>query len=78
MPDQSAQAADVVQQPNPELLRRFEAERDTAIRDRQKAEEKIREGEAMVRRAEEQRRAIQQETDRELCRQGLLPANLCP
>ena len=78
MPDQSAQAADVVQQPNPELLRRFEAERDAAREDQRRAEELRRQGEEKIRRAEEMRREAQQDSRRELCQMGLLSASECP
>lgn len=71
-------AGEVVQQPDPELLRRFEAERNAAAEDQRRAAEQIRRGEAMIRDAEQERRAAQRETDRKLCEMGALPPDACP
>lgn len=72
-----ADAGNVVQQPDPELLRRFEAERDAAIEGQKHAQEKIRAGEEKVRRANQELLEHQRETDRKLCEMGLLPESEC-
>ncbi|WP_413207492.1 hypothetical protein [Rhodospirillum sp. A1_3_36] len=75
---EGARAGDVVQKPNPELLKRFEDERDAAAVDRQKAEEKVRRGEEKVREAEQMRKDAHNEAVAELCRKNLLPLDTCP
>lgn len=73
-----AAAGNVTQQTNPELLRKFEAERDAAEADLLRAEELRREGEEQIRRGKEKQRKAHEEAVRELCRIGALPASECP
>jgi len=73
-----ATAGNVSQQPDPELLRKFEAERDAARADKVRAQEKQKEADAEIRRADEEQRRIEAETNAELCRLGALPASYCP
>jgi len=73
-----ATAGNVTQQPDPELLRKFEAERDGARADKVRAQEKQKHGEERIRRAQEKQRQTEQETNAELCRLGALPASYCP
>ena len=78
IPLQTATAANVKQQVDPELLKRFEAERDAARADRLAAEEKIKRAEENLRQLDQERREMQAETDRKLCEMGALPASYCP
>ena len=75
---QTATAANVKQQPDPELLKRLEAERDEARQDRLAAEEKIKRANEGLRQIERERKEMQAETDRKLCEMGALPAQYCP
>ena len=74
----SARAGDVTQQPDPDLLKRFEAEKEAAQADQRRAEDMRQQGEEKIKRGQDMQREAAEEADRELCRQGLLPANLCP
>ena len=71
-------AGNVTQQPNPELLRQFEAERDAAQADLDRAAALRKSGEEKIHRADEKQRKLEEETSRELCRLGVLPAAECP
>ena len=73
-----ATAGNVKQQPDPELLKRFEAERDAARAGQQRAQERIRVGEEKIRQADEMERQAHEEAVRELCKIGALPASECP
>jgi len=73
-----ASAGNVSTQPDPELLKRFEAERDAAQADLQRARNLREEGEAMIREADEADRKAHAEAVRELCALGALPASECP
>ena len=74
----SARAGDVTQQPDPELLKRFEAEKDAAQADRQRAEELRRQGEEKIQRGEAKQKQALDSLDAELCRMGALPPSECP
>ena len=74
---QIATAGNVVEKPDPELLKKFEAERDAARAGQQRAWERIKRGEEMIREAQEERRKMQAETDRKLCEMGALPPEFC-
>lgn len=78
IPFQTATAANVKQQPDPELLKRLEAERDKARADKQAAEEKIKRGQEKVRRAQQLEEEQTERIQRELCAQGMLPSHMCP
>lgn len=71
-------AGNVVTKPDPDLLRKFEAERDAAQADVQRAQELKKQGEEKIQRARERQKEVEKETDMELCRLGLLPASKCP
>lgn len=75
---QTATAGNVTQQPNPELLRRFEAERDAAQAVKQAAQEKQKRADEKIQRAETKKKQVLSELDAELCRIGALPASECP
>lgn len=75
---QSATAGNVVEKPDPELLKRFEAERDAAREGQQRARERIARGEEMIREAEQEMQEAHEEAVRELCAIGALPASDCP
>ena len=74
----TANAGNVSTSPDPELLKRFEAERDAAEADLRRAEELRKSGEAKVRQGEEMQQRALSELDAELCRMGALPASECP
>ena len=78
LPLQTVNAANVKQQPDPELLKRFEAEQEAARQDRQAAEDKIKEAEAGLRQVEQDREDMQADSNRKLCEMGALPASYCP
>jgi len=71
-------AGNISTQPDPELLQRFEAERDAADADLKRAAELRKSGEEKIRRAEEMQRQLEAESNAELCRLGVLPASQCP
>jgi len=73
-----AAAGNVSTSPDPELLKRFEAERDAAEADLQRAEALRKSGEAKIRRADEMERQAHEEAVSELCKIGALPASACP
>lgn len=73
-----ASAADISTSPDPELLKRFEAERDAAAADLRRAEELRKSGEEKIRRGKEMQQQAAEEADAELCRLGVLPASRCP
>lgn len=73
-----AAAGNVTTSPDPELLKRFEAERDAAEADLRRAEELRKSGEEKIRRAEEMRKESDEKAIRELCAIGALPASECP
>ena len=75
---QPAGAGNVVEKPDPELLKKFEAERDAAAADLQRAQKLRDEGDALIREADEADRKAHEETVRELCAIGALPASECP
>lgn len=74
----TATAGNVTQQPDPELLKRFEAERDAADADLRRAEELRKNGEEKIRRGKEMQQQAHEEAVRELCAIGALPASECP
>jgi len=73
-----ASAGNVTQQPDPELLRKFEAERDTARADKVRAQEKQRRGDDKIQQGEAKKQRALSELDAELCRVGALPPSECP
>jgi len=74
----TAAAADINTKPDPELLKRFEAERDAAEADLRRAKELRKSGEEKIRQADEMERQAHEEAVRELCAIGALPASECP
>ena len=75
---QPASAGNVVEKPDPELLKKFEAELEAARAGQQQARERIARGEEMIKEADEMERRAAEEADAELCRLGVLPASRCP
>jgi len=73
-----ATAGNIETKPDPELLKRFEAERNAADADLKRAEELRKSGEEKIRRGEEMQRRALRELDAELCAIGALPASECP
>lgn len=73
----TASAGNIVEKPDPELLKRFVAELQSAQDGQARAEEKIKSGEEKIRRAEQDEAAQNQETIRKLCDMQLLPAREC-
>jgi hypothetical protein len=73
-----AAAGNVSQQPDPELLRRFEAERDAAREDQRRADDLRKQGEEKIQRAKQMRQQSDEKAIRELCAIGALPASDCP
>lgn len=75
---QTASAGNVVEKPDPELLKKFEAELEAARAGQQQAREQIKRGEEKIKRAQEMRRQSDEKAIRELCAIGALPASDCP
>jgi len=73
-----AGAGNVTTSPDPELLKRFEAERDAAEADLRRAEELRKSANERRARSEKKRQEAAAEADAELCRLGVLPASRCP
>lgn len=73
-----ATAGNVTNKPDPELLRKFEAERDAARADKLRGQKMQREADEEIRRAKEEQRQTHEEAVRELCAIGALPASECP
>ncbi len=73
-----ASAGSVDRKPDPELLRRLEAERDQAREDRQRAEALRKQGAEKIRRGKEMQKEAHEDAKAELCRIGALPASECP
>jgi len=73
-----ATAGNITTKPDPELLRRFEAERDSAEADLRRATELRKSGEEKIYRGKEMQRQAHEEAMRELCAIGALPASECP
>jgi len=73
-----AEAGNIDTQPDPELLKRFEAERDAAAAAKQQAQEKQKRADEKIQRAQEKQRQAHEEAVRELCAIGALPASECP
>lgn len=73
-----ANAGNVTQQPDPELLRKFEAERDAAEAQRKQAEELRKQGDAKVQQGQAKQERALDALDAELCSMGALPASECP
>jgi len=71
-------AGNVNQQPDPELLRKFEAERDGARADKLRAQEKQKRAEDKIQQGEAKKHRALSDLDAELCRLGALPASECP
>ncbi len=74
----TANAGNVKQKPDPELLEKFEAERDAANADLRRARELQKQGERLIQEADEEERQAHEEAVRELCAVGALPASECP
>ena len=74
----TATAGNVTQQPDPELLRKFEAERDAARADKVRGQQMQREAEEEISRAKEDQRQSHEQAVKELCAIGALPSSECP
>ena len=75
---QPTSAGNVVEKPDPELLKKFEAELEAARADKLRAQELRRQGDEKIRQADEMRRQSDEKAIRELCAIGALPASDCP
>jgi len=71
-------AGNISTQPDPELLKRFEAERDAADADLRRAAELRKSAKERRARADAKQRQLEADSNAELCRLGVLSASQCP
>lgn len=71
-------AGTVSQQPDPEVLRQFEAEQKAAQEQQQEGRKKVQQGQEEIDAADRKQRQLEADSNAELCSLGALPPSMCP